>query len=319
MTLIKRSLLVISLVVLALWINNTSLFFSIPEGQKPKLLAHRGVHQIYAGSDRSNDTCTANPIAPLNHKFIANTLPSIEAAFGHGADVVELDIHLTTDGTFAVFHDWTLDCQTDGTGVTHEQSFAYLRTLDLGYGYTADGTTFPLRGTAKGAMPSLADVLEIGFEGQYLINFKSNRAEEGRRLAAFLESHPGRGSVFGVYGGTRPTQSALAADKTLRGFDKPALKACLFAYIATGWSGYVPKACRNTLVAVPIDYAPYLWGWPHRFTGRMQAAGTEVILWGPYDGSGFSSGVDDPETLARVPEGFAGYVWTNRIEIIGPL
>lgn len=51
----------------------------------------------------------------------------------------------------------------------------------------------------------------------------------------------------------------------------------------------------------------------------MQNAGSDVILWGPYDGTGFSSGVDDANTWVRVPRGFDGYVWTNKIEVIGPL
>ena len=86
-----------------------------------------------------------------------------------------------------------------------------------------------------------------------------------------------------------------------------------------GWSGVVPETCKNTLVAVPMDYAPLLWGWPHKFTQRMGAAGSTVILWGPYDGTGFSSGIDDLETLSRVPDQFDGIIWTNKIEVVGPL
>ena len=104
----------------------------------------------------------------------------------------------------------------------------------------------------------------------------------------------------------------------MRGFDKPSLKACLFRYFAIGWTGRIPAACKDSLVAIPIDYAPYLWGWPHRITDRMQRNGSDVILWGPYDGTGFSSGIDDLPLLARVPKGFGGYIWTNRIEVIGP-
>ena len=48
----------------------------------------------------------------------------MQAGFAAGADVVELDVHPTTDGEFAVFHDWTLDCRTDGHGVTREHSMA---------------------------------------------------------------------------------------------------------------------------------------------------------------------------------------------------
>ena len=84
----------------------------------PRFLAHRGVHQIAAGPGRDAKACGANPVGPITHDFIANTLRSMRAAFDHGAEVVELDVHLTRDGVFAVFHDWRLECQTDGVGVT---------------------------------------------------------------------------------------------------------------------------------------------------------------------------------------------------------
>ncbi|MEP4197667.1 MAG: glycerophosphodiester phosphodiesterase family protein [Aliishimia sp.] len=316
---VKRCLIVMAVVVVGLWLNNTSAFETIPDDRKPRLLAHRGIHQIYAGAQKSNETCTANPIKPRQHDFIANTRKSMEAAFAAGADIVELDIHLTPDNVFAVFHDWALDCQTDGTGVTHEQSFEYLRGLDLGYGYSEDGETFPLRGTAIGAMPSLRAVLDASLGGQYLINFKSNRAEDGYRLASFLEASDVSAQIFGVYGGQSPTQSVLARRVDLRGFDKPALKKCLTSYLLLGWSGVVPEACHDTLVALPLDYAPYFWGWPHKFTRRMQSVGSTVILWGPYDGTGFSSGIDSLDTLSKVPDQFDGVIWTNRIERIGPV
>ncbi|MEJ6399326.1 glycerophosphodiester phosphodiesterase family protein [Yoonia sp. 208BN28-4] len=309
----------IALVALAIWFLNTSVFELVPDSQQPRLLAHRGVHQIYVGDDRTADTCRANPVAASNHGLIENTIPSMQAAVAAGADVVELDVHLTTDGILAVFHDWTLECLTDGTGVTHQQDFAYLQSLDLGYGYTSDGETFALRGTA-GPMPSLRDVLTADLGGQLLINFKSNKAEDAAALDALLRDLPDTtAQVFGAYGGAEPTQAILAARADMRGFDRTTLRSCLIRYAAMGWSGYMPHACRNTLVAVPLDYAPYLWGWPHRFTRRMQAAGSDVILWGPYDGSGFSSGIDDAATLAQVPDHFDGYIWTNRAELIGPL
>jgi len=54
----------------------------------------------------------------------------MQAAFAAGADIVEFDIHPTTDGHFAVFHDWTLDWRTDGRGVTRERTLAELKALD---------------------------------------------------------------------------------------------------------------------------------------------------------------------------------------------
>ena len=83
--------------------------------------------------------------------------------------------------------------------------------------------------------------------------------------------------------------------------------------------GVTPQACKNTVVMVPQNMAPIIWGWPHRFTQRMKAVSTDVILVGPYDGSGFSSGIDNEQSFNNVPDRFDGYVWTNKIEVIGPL
>ena len=101
-----------------------------------------------------------------------------------GADIVEFDIHPTTDGHFAVFHDWTVDCRTEGRGVTREHTLAQLKALDVGYGYTADGgKTFPFRGRGVGLMPSLDEVLDAFPGRRFLINIKSNDPAEGALLA----------------------------------------------------------------------------------------------------------------------------------------
>ena len=89
------------------------------------------MHQTYSREGLTAETCTATRIFPPAHDFLENTLPSMEAAFNNGADIVEFDIHPTTDGHFAVLHDWTLDCRTNGTGVTREHSLAELKGLDV--------------------------------------------------------------------------------------------------------------------------------------------------------------------------------------------
>jgi glycerophosphoryl diester phosphodiesterase len=42
-----------------------------------------------------------------------------------------------------------------------------------------------------------------------------------------------------------------------------------------------------------------------------------VFVLGPYDGSFGTSGVDDLGQLAELPDGYAGGIWTNRIDRIG--
>ncbi len=100
---VRFALIVIAIVAAAIWLNNTTLWTS-PE-TKPTLLAHRGLAQTYSAAGLTATTCTAARIFPPEHGFIENTLPSMRAAFAAGADIVELDVHPTTDGQIAVFHD----------------------------------------------------------------------------------------------------------------------------------------------------------------------------------------------------------------------
>lgn len=309
----RRGLIILALIAACIWASNTSLLVR-PEGDAgPQLLAHRGVHQIFAGDTVLNDTCTANPVRPMEHGFIENTIPSMRAAFEAGAKVVEIDVHLTPDTVFAVFHDWTVECRTNGTGQTNTLPFPQLQALDAAYGYTSDGETYPLRGSGVGLIPRLTDVLDSFPNRQFLINFKSNRRSEGRALSALLADGKYQSQVFGVYGGAIPTQIVLQQIDGLRGFDWSSVKDCLLRYQALSWTGYVPRACRNQIIVVPINYAPFLWGWPLRFQKRMAAHNTDIILVGPYTGARRIIGIDTPQMFKRVPDGFNGYIWTNEI------
>lgn len=89
-----------------------------------------------------------------------NTLEAFRGAAGLGADVLELDVHSTADGTLVVMHDATVERTTDGAGAIHSMTLAELRRLDAGYRFTPDGgRTYPFRG--KGVLvPTLAEVFD---------------------------------------------------------------------------------------------------------------------------------------------------------------
>lgn len=317
----KRIFIGLLFVILAVWARNASLFAVAQEGEV-KIISHRGVHHTYWREGLDNWTCTAERIFPPEHELIENTIPSMRAAFAAGADIIEIDIHPTTDGHFAVFHDWTLDCRTEGEGVTRKASLEYIKTLDAGYGYTADGgKTYPLRGKGVGMIPSLREVLEAFPDGQFFINFKADDPEDGKAFAAFMTTHPEwRNQIWGVYGAPKPVAETLRAFPGLRHFDKPSLKACAKSYLLTGWMGRVPEECRNRTLMLPLSHASYAWGWPRAFEARMTKAGSEIILMGHYGiGDPGTPGIDTAEMLARVPETFTGYIWTDKVEIIGPL
>ncbi|WP_127491764.1 glycerophosphodiester phosphodiesterase family protein [Paenibacillus glycanilyticus] len=314
----SKAFIVIALVIVLVFLNNTT-YFAKPLGGEPLLLAHRGMAQIFTMEGIQNDTCTAERIYEPEYQYLENTISSMEAAFEAGADIVEFDVHITKDDQFAVFHDWTLDCRTNATGVTRDYTMEQLKQLDIGYGYTADGgKTYPFRGKGVGQMPSLTEVLEHFPAQSLLIDVKSNDPEEGRLLAQYLSQLPEeRRSDLAVYGGDEPIAALKEELPDMRVMPKATLKKCLIPYLAVGWTGYVPSACSHTEVHIPEKLAPFLWGWPDKFLDRMAKADNRVVIVGG-DGSEFSSGFDTVEDLKRLPEGYSGVIWTNRIDRIAP-
>ncbi len=317
----RRILIGLVVIIAAIYFWNASWLAPAPAGTF-QLIAHRGMHQNFDLAGVQNDTCTATRIREPIVPEIENTIPAMQGAFAAGADIVELDVHPTTDGRFAVFHDWTLDCRTEGTGETRSHDLAYLKTLDVGYGYTADGgKTFPLRGTGVGMLPALEDVMGAMPDKRFIINFKSNEAREGDMLGDFVAAHPDwKAAVWGAYGGEAPTLEAKSKLPDLSIWTRKGLTGCLLQYEGYGWTGIVPPPCRDSIIMVPINFAPWLWGWPNRFLQRMADAHTQIILIGPYSaGDAGTSGIDTPETAAQIPAGFGGYVWTNEIATVAPL
>lgn len=64
-----------------------------------------------------------------------------------GVDVLEMDLHITSDGVLVLMHDETVDRTTDGTGEIESMTLAEIKQLDAAYDWTSDdGVTFPYRG-----------------------------------------------------------------------------------------------------------------------------------------------------------------------------
>lgn len=309
---------VLLLVSCGVWANNTSLFAPAAD-EAPRVLAHRGLGQTFDTSGVGNDTCTAERIHPPEHGHLENTLAGMRAAFDAGADAVELDVHITADDDFAVFHDWEVDCRTDGTGTTREHTMAELKALDIGHGYTPDGgTTHPFRGKGEGAMPSLDEVFAEFPTEPLLIHVKSDDPAEGGALADRLSRLSDRRlDDITVYGGDAPVAALRDRLPGLRVTSKEIMLDCLLSYEAVGWTGHVPASCSGVQLHIPEGYAPWLWGWPSTFVARMEAADTRVVL--VAGSGGFSEGFDTRGSLERVPAGFTGTVWTNRADRIAPL
>ena len=308
----------LTVIIFILFVWNTSIFTAPMSVDNPEILAHRGVHQQYDRTNLGMNDCTAALWIDTGHAFQENTLASIEAAFALGATVLEIDIHRTNDNRFVVFHDRTIDCRTEGSGEVTNHDLAYLQSLDIAYGYTAPDGSHPFRGDGIGLMPSLTDVLQAFPDGLFLINIKSGSSHHGEAFVAMIkENTEWANQIWGVYGGHKPSKLAAEQLENLRWYSRQTTESCLKNYAMLGWAGHVPEACRTGIVAVPHNYARFLWGWPRKFEQRMANAGSTVILLGDHQrGNSGSRGIDTLEQLASVPKGFGGLVWTNRIEVI---
>jgi len=102
-----------------------------------------------------------------------NTLPAFQSAVQMHIDVIETDVHLSKDGHIVVWHDATLERNTDGSGTIENHTLAELRRFDAGYTFTQDGgATYPFRG--KGVhLATFQEVLEACPFQRFNVDLKS--------------------------------------------------------------------------------------------------------------------------------------------------
>jgi len=83
---------------------------------------------------------------------IENTLSCIEKGIACGADMIEIDVHLTKDGHLLVCHDQTVDRTTNGKGKISEMTLEEIRKLSV-----VDASGLP----TEEHLPTLTEVLEM--------------------------------------------------------------------------------------------------------------------------------------------------------------
>ena len=307
----KRALAFLAFILVGLSLLNASWLAPTPVG-KPKLIAHRGVYHLYdKRAAVGRDTCTARFIHPPEHEVFENTIDSIQLAAGLGGDLVEVDVAPTKDGKMVLFHDWAVDCRTNGKGETRDLTLAELKALDIGYGYTADeGKTYPLRGKGVGQIPTVEEALAGLPSRPMLFNFKSKNPREADQLFAILRAS---GREQGPVDRIRQL-----APKNWAFNMKGEAKACTTDYVLYGWTGIVPESCRNGVLVIPVNYQWPMWGWPNRLIARMESVGARVIVTGPYESGKSNEGLSDVDDLGRIPGSFNGYIWVEDISTIAP-
>lgn len=275
------------------------------------ILAHRGVHVNWKkGTYDPRTGCEATHIYKPTHGYIENTIESIGAAFSMGATIVEIDIRRTEDNHIVVFHDDKLDCRTNGNGKVVDHTLEYLKTLDIGYGYTYDdGKTYPFRGKGIGKMPTLEEVLHNFPDKKFLIDDKDGSMETIEVLVRIIKNLPLKQQKLLYYWGRYKTfayvQKEIPAVKRLL-INRSEGKKWFKKYFITFGLGGFPKESKDLVFVMPLKYSKYIWGWPYRFMKKVHDADAKLYL-----------SIDTEEEAKKYADFPADGIVTDYIEIVG--
>lgn len=323
MTLSRRSYVVLAIVVVllaGLSLLNASWIAPAPKG-KPRMVADRGLYHQYDRAAVKPGDCTATHIAPVESYVLENSGAAIYNAYQAKAAVVALDIAGTRDGQQVVWHDATLDCRSNGKGRPEERTFAELKALDIGHGYTPDnGATWPLRGKGIGMIATATEAMQTAGTRALIWRFRSDDPAEADRLAAALKA-AGRDVLDtgdGFTGPARPVARIRQLIPKAWAWTRQEAEACTGDYRLYGWTGILPASCRNGTMLVPLSGQFTLWGWPNRLIDRMAGANARIIVHGPGEEDGVPRGLTQPEQLGEIPGSFNGYIWVEDIGVVGP-
>jgi glycerophosphoryl diester phosphodiesterase len=197
-----------------------------------------------------------------------NTLAAFLAALEDGAEMIELDVHLTADGRLAVIHDETTERTTGVPGAVAEMTMAQLRELDA--------ARFMGRSWAGQTVPELGEVLDA-VRSRLLVNVEiKGPPQTAPVLARCLDEHEMRQSVI-VSSFAPPSVTAITA-----------LRPPLLAGLLLDGPVDDPLAAASAVGAslLHVKY-PYITA---DLAHRVHAAGLGLVAWT----------VDEPTEMLRL-------------------
>ena len=321
---IKKRIKKLSLIILGSIAGIASILFAvnrtadIPKtGNDFEIIAHRGVHQDYEGSAKGLrrskaylTECTATRIFKPTHPYLENTVESIQAAFDYGATIVEIDIRPTKDNQLVVFHDWMLGCRTNVQGNVIDHTVEDLKQLDIGYGYTHDGKTYPFRGKGIGKIETLTDVLNRFPDKRFLIDNKNGNNLETAQLivdtlSQFSEERQKQLYLWCQDKAYEHIKQQLPSVKRLI-LPRNRHKTFFKSYLLNLGFSEVPNEYKNQGIGLPLQYTKFIWGWPNRFLGKIYKADMKFYL--------YINTMEEAKKYSDIP--ISGIV-TDRIEDVG--
>ena len=118
-----------------------------------------------------------------------DTMLAFENAVHIGADVLEMDAHITKDGQIVLMHDEEVDRTTDGAGLIEDLTLDELKQLDAAYDWSIDDEkTYPYRGQGI-QVPTLDEVFEKFPQMRYVIEIKLTKNPIEKPLCDLIRQH----------------------------------------------------------------------------------------------------------------------------------
>jgi glycerophosphoryl diester phosphodiesterase len=161
------ALVLISLALLLIFTPDAPQHSYYDNSSRPLVIAHQGGDGIWPG----------------------DTMYAFDQAVAIGADILEMDAHITKDGEIVLMHDETVDDTTNGTGLIEDLTLAELKGLDAAYQWSNDdGKTFPYRGQGI-QVPTLREVFEKFPQMRYVIEIKLTENPIDKPLCDLIRQH----------------------------------------------------------------------------------------------------------------------------------
>lgn len=235
-----------------------------------------------------------------------DTMYAFEKAVEIGADVLEMDAHITKDGAIVLMHDETVDDTTDGTGLIEVLTLAELRQLDAAYKWTKDDNkTFPYRGQGI-QVPALEEVFQKFPHMRYVIEIKLTENSIDKPLCDLIRQYDMQDRVMVAsfhdeamqkFRTTCPEVATSASRTEVRNFVLLG-KAFLSGFIAPAYQSIQPPYDPKESMNIPIM--------TERFVRQAHAKNIRVEPWT----------VNDPELMKQYIEWGVDGIITDRPDLM---
>jgi glycerophosphoryl diester phosphodiesterase len=222
------------------------------DSSRPLVFAHRG-------------GCALGP---------ENTIAAFDLGLAAGADGLELDVQLSSDGVVVVCHDRTLDRTTGASGLVAALTADELARIDAGCRYVDRDGRYPFKERGVG-VPALGDVLRRYADIPIIVEMKINSAAMGQAVVRDVKAAKAEGRVCAAGYGQRAIEAVRAV------LPEMATSAC---------HPEVRLAVYRSMAHWPVRHPPYrMFQVPEhaglvrivspRFIRHAHEAGTLVQVW----------------------------------------